>query len=174
MTARRRLRRSRRARRLAKVAKAKAKVKAKAKAVKAKAAKAAPVPRVRAETLLLDFARELGASMEAPDLAATIEQVAAADATGTPLVRALHEDLLREDEDKTARLALAWAREQVRLTFLDLLNRARAAGRLRADVDVETLAWLWLAACEALAHEPPGAVPDRVHALTSFLRGEER
>jgi hypothetical protein len=174
VTARRRLRRSRRVRRLAKVAKAKAKVNAKAKAVKAKVATVVPVPRARAETLLLDFARELGASTEVPDLAATIERVAAAYAEGMPLVRALHEDLLREDEDKTARLALAWAREQVRLAFLDLLQRARTAGRLRADVDVETLAWLWLAACEALAHEPPGAVPDRVHALAIFLRGGER
>jgi hypothetical protein len=29
----------------------------------------------------------------------------------------------------------------------------------------ETLAWLVLAACEALAYEPPSAAPDRVRLL---------
>jgi hypothetical protein len=144
-------------------------------AKRAKAAKATAVPRAKAETLLLELARQLSArTADTSDLAPISEWMAATYAPDAPLARALREDLLRKRDDKTARLALAWAREQVRLAFLELLQRARAARCLRADGDVETLAWLWLAACEALAHEPPGAVPDRIHALTAFLSGGER
>jgi hypothetical protein len=56
----------------------------------------------------------------------------------------------------------------------EVLQHARGAGLTRADADVEMLAWLWLAACEALAHEPATAVPDRVHALAAFLISGER
>ena len=127
--------------------------------------------RVTAETLLLDLARALADTTE---LVPTIERTAAAYAPDAALADALREDLGRRRDDKTGRLALAWAREQVRLALVDVLRRARADRRLRAGDDVETLAWLWLAACEALAYEPPGAVQDRVHALRAFLTGEER
>jgi hypothetical protein len=72
--------------------------------------------------------------------------------------------------DKARRLALAWAREQVRLAFAELLERATATGAARNDVTPGTLAWLVLAGCEALAFEAPDAVPDRLAALAAFIR----
>jgi hypothetical protein len=69
-----------------------------------------------------------------------------------------------------ARLALAWAREQVRLALAELLERAARAGAVRTDVPAETLAWLLQAAADALGHEPPEAVPDRLAALAAFIR----
>ncbi|HEY7648324.1 MAG TPA: hypothetical protein VID04_04905 [Methylomirabilota bacterium] len=72
--------------------------------------------------------------------------------------------------DKARRLALAWAREQVRLAFTEVLERATAAGAVRRDVPSGMLAWLVLAACEALAQEAPDAVPDRLAALAAFIR----
>ena len=71
---------------------------------------------------------------------------------------------------KARRLALAWAREQVRLAFTEVLERATAAGDARRDVPPGMLAWLVLAACEALAQEAPDAVPDRLAALAAFIR----
>lgn len=136
------------------------------------AASAVPTPRVSAETLLLALARALSTrAADTSDLAAIIDASAAAYAPDAPLALALREDLLSQRDDKTARLALAWAREQVRLALVEVLQGARASRRLRMDGDVETLAWLWLAACEALAYERAEAVPDRMHALTTFLTG---
>lgn len=88
-------------------------------------------------------------------------------APDAPLARALREDWIRDHDDKTATLAFAWAREQVRLALVDVLDRARVARAASSETD--TIAWLWLAACEALAHEPASAVSDRAHALATFL-----
>ena len=60
-------------------------------------------------------------------------------------------------------LALAWAREQVRLALEERLIRAPARGAAAADP--ATRAWLLLAAAESIAHEPPAAVADRLRAL---------
>ena len=126
-----------------------------------------------AERLLLALARDLAtrsaAVATAADVRALIESAFAAYGAETALAAALRDDWLRGRGDKTARLALGWAREQVRLALLDALVRARAARVLRRDGDLDTLAWLWLAACEALAHEVPAAAADRVHAFTAFL-----
>jgi hypothetical protein len=110
----------------------------------------------------------------AEDVHTAVDAIAAAYAPEGPLSLALREDSLHLHGDKTAELALAWAREQVRVAMVELLERARGARLVRADGDVETLAWLWRAACEALAHEPPTAVADRVHALAAFLTDGER
>lgn len=67
-------------------------------------------------------------------------------------------------------LALAWAREQVRVALADLLARAARAGLARRDLDAAALAWLVLAGAEALQHEPPDAVEDRLEALRSLIR----
>ncbi|HEV8142386.1 MAG TPA: hypothetical protein VGQ77_05980, partial [Methylomirabilota bacterium] len=77
--------------------------------------------RASAETLLLGLAREIAS------LAATLERRADVDtivvtlltayAPDAPLAIALREDWLRSRNDKTARLALAWAREQLRLAL---------------------------------------------------------
>jgi hypothetical protein len=127
---------------------------------------------------LLALARDVGARsaqlVQPRDVAAVVETVAGAYGPDAPLAMALREDWLRGRGDKAAQLALGWAREQVRLALLDVLQRARPARLVRTEGEVETLAWLWLVACEALAHEPASAVPDRVHALTAFLTGGER
>jgi hypothetical protein len=126
-----------------------------------------------AERLLLDVARVLtaraGTLASVADLHALIEAAFDAYGANTPLAAALRRDWLRGRDDKTARLALGWAREQVRLALVDGLARGRHAGLVHASGDLDTLAWLWLAACEALAHDVPGAAPDRVSALATFL-----
>ena len=139
----------------------------------APAGKRAPAARASAETLLLGVARDISMRAAALERAADIEAIVAAllsaYAPDAPLAKALREDWLRGRDDKTARLALAWAREQVRLALFEVLQRGRASRALRVTGDAETLAWLWLAACEALAHEPTAAVSDRAHALVAFL-----
>jgi hypothetical protein len=142
---------------------------------KARAGKVSPKTHItppvsRAETLLLALARDLSTREPAaaghPDLGKIVNALARAYAPDAPLAKALRKDWLKAHDDKTAVLAFAWAREQVRLALIDVLNRARGA---RAAADTDTTAWLWLAACEALAHEPPSAVSDRAHALAAFL-----
>jgi hypothetical protein len=136
--------------------------------------KVAPRPRApSAETLLLALARAVSERVAdrapAPDVAALVETLAAAYAPGAPLEAALRATPRPGAGDKSAELALGFAREQVRLAMLEVVESGRAAHLVRRDTDAETLAWLWLAACESLAHEPPPAVPDRVQALTAFL-----
>jgi hypothetical protein len=128
----------------------------------------------RAEMLLLDLARSVSAraaeASQMPDVTALAETIAAAYAPEAPLTEALRDTVA----DKTAQLALGWAREHVRLALMEIVESARAARVMRTDTDAETLAWLWLAACESLAHETPTAVADRVHALTAFLTARAR
>jgi hypothetical protein len=132
-----------------------------APSVKAAPPAAAPT----AEALLLALARDVTA--RTADVQTIVDVMATAYAPDAPLAAALREDWMHARADKTAGLALGWAREQVRLALVDVLQRARSR-------DPETLAWLWLAACEALAYEAATAVPDRVHALTAFLTAGTR
>ena len=124
--------------------------------------------------LLLDLARDMAQRVTSAgpkvDLDAIVAALATAYAPESRLATALRNDWLRGRGDKTARLALAWAREQVRLAVAEALQHVRAQRTLRVSGDVDTLAWLVLAACEALAHEPASAVSDRAHALVAFLR----
>lgn len=80
----------------------------------------------------------------------------------------------RRGGEKGRALALGWAREQVRLALGDVLERAAKMRAARSDIPTDTLAWLALAACEALAHEPAEAVPDRLAALMAFIRAPGR
>ena len=114
-----------------------------------------------AERRLLDLARELSA--RGADVSAALHLLAAAHAPDAPLPRAMAQARIRGGEDKTAGLALAWAREQVRLALEEILARAPRRGALGATV--ETRAWLLLAAAESIAHEPPAAAADRLRAL---------
>jgi hypothetical protein len=127
-----------------------------------------------AETLLLALAQSVSARagqiVHALDVMAVAETVATAYAPEAALTIALRASAT----DKTAQLALGWAREQMRLALREIVESARAARVMRGDTDADTLAWLWLAACESLAHETPTAVADRVHALTAFLTVRER
>jgi len=114
-----------------------------------------------AEKRLLGLAREI---VRLP-LAAALETLAAAWAPGGPLLYDVATAWTESRGNKTSALALAWAREQVRLSLQEIIEATPKDKRGRIDATPGTLAWVLLAACEALAHEPPSAVADRVHAL---------
>lgn len=94
---------------------------------------------------------------------AALRLLAAAYAPGAPLPRATAQGWLQSHGDKITVLALAWARERVRVALEELLARAPARGTLPGSA--ETRSWLILAACEAMALEPPAAAADRLRAL---------
>ncbi|HXD97004.1 MAG TPA: hypothetical protein VN646_10705 [Candidatus Acidoferrum sp.] len=118
---------------------------------------------MEAETRLLHLAGELAALPPAEAVPAALRALAAAYAPGGPLPRSMAQASLQSHRDKTAVLALAWARERVRLTLEEVLARTLARGALPGSA--ETRSWLILAACEAMALEPPSAVADRLRAL---------
>ncbi len=117
---------------------------------------------MEAETRLLELAGEL-ATLPPGAVPAALRDLAAAYAPGAPLPRAMARACLQSHGDKGAVLALAWARERVRLTLEELLARTPTRGALPGGA--ETRSWLILAACEAMALEPLSAVPDRLRAL---------
>jgi hypothetical protein len=80
----------------------------------------------------------------------------------------------RRATDKTRRLALAWAREQVRLAILEVLQRAAAAGVVRGDIGPDTLAWLVLVGTEALRQEPREAAADHARTLVELTLRDVR
>ena len=136
---------------------------------------AAMRPALTAENDLLDLARSLAdaARAHASDgkaMEVALLRLEAAFAGGGALPRRYFRSWLRTWSDKTATLALAWAREQVRRGVGEVLERERSQGRVRSDVSPETLSWLVLAASEAMAHEPLGASRDRISMLLEFLR----
>jgi hypothetical protein len=115
------------------------------------------------ELRLLGLARELTALAHSgrPAIEVLGEALGCISAGAVPRRRPL---------DKARRLALAWAREQARLALTEMLERAARSGSARHDVGASTLAWLMLAAGEALAREPAEAAADRVQAIVDFLR----
>lgn len=120
----------------------------------------APRP-TSAETHLLRLAREITGL----PLAAAIETLTAAWAPGAALPRDVAQAFLKSRGDKTAALALAWAREQVRLALEEIVAATPKPQRRRIEAGPDLLAWLLLAACESIAHEPPSAVVERVSAI---------
>jgi hypothetical protein len=133
-----------------------------------KARRPAPATPSEAERRLLALARELrGLGREA--LPGALRALAMAYAPDAPLSRAVARAFLATRGDKTGVLALAWAREQVRLALQELLEATPPGGRVAPP---EALAWLLLAGAEALAQEPASAVADRLRAL-SLLTGCE-
>ena len=129
------------------------------------AKRSVPATDNEAERRLLALAREL-AALGAEALPRAVDLLAGAYAPEAPLPRAVRHAWLAGRGDKTATLALAWAREQVRLALEERLIRAPALGAAAADP--ATRAWLLLAAAESIAHEPPAAVADRLRALLEF------
>jgi hypothetical protein len=122
---------------------------------------------MEAETRLLALAGEL-ARLPPPDaVAAALRALADAYAPGAPLPRAMAQAALASHGDKIALLALAWARERLRLTLEEVLARAPLRGPLPRDA--ATRSWLLLAACEAIALEPAGAAVDRLRALLEIV-----
>jgi hypothetical protein len=100
-----------------------------------------------------------------------IRALADAYAPDGALPRAVAQAWLQSRGDKTAALALAFARENLRLALEEVLARA-PRGALPGSA--ETRAWLVLAACEAIAQEPREAAADRRRALLELSghRGE--
>ena len=144
------------------------------KKVRARVAKKVRVPRpTTAELRLLALAQELaelarnGGGSQA--LSAALQKLAAAYGPTAPLPREVFRAWVQSRADKTATLALAWAREQVRLGLQEVVERTMKGARGRVDVDAETFAWFLLAGCEAIAQEPPSAVADRVRALLQLI-----
>jgi hypothetical protein len=118
---------------------------------------------MEAETRLLALAGELAALPLAGAVPGALRILAAAYAPGAPLPRAVAHASLASRGDKTAALALAWARERVRLTLEEVLARVPARGPLPGSP--ETRSRLILAASEAIALEPPAAGADRLRGL---------
>jgi len=129
---------------------------------------------------LLALARTLAAAststerFSGDDVIAALATIATAFQSGAALPRALAQARMEALADKTRALALAWAREQLRLVLGDVLDRATTAGAPRVGLPTDTLAWVLLAACEALADEPLQAAPDRLRALEEWLTGARR
>jgi len=119
----------------------------------ARATRSVPPKPSEAEQRLLALAREL-AALGVDPLPRAVDLLAGAYAPDAPLPRAMY------------RASLAWAREQVRMALEEILIGSRTGVGLTA----ETHAWVLLAACEALAHEPPSAVADRRRALAELTR----
>jgi hypothetical protein len=131
--------------------------------------KARPAARAtEAERRLLALARELGGFGGDP-LPRALRALAAAYAPDAPLPRAVARAFVASRDDKTAALALAYAREQVRLALQESVEVTPPSSRGRLSAPSETLAWLLLAGAEALALEPPSAVADRVRALAALI-----
>ena len=117
-------------------------------------------PPTRAETLLLTLAKDLASA----PLDRALRTIADAFAPGAELPREVFNAWIKTRREKTASLALSWAREQLRLSLEETIRHSPRA-RTTLGLAPDTLAWLLLAACEAIAHEPPSAVPDRVRAV---------
>jgi len=134
-----------------------------------RAVPATPPPPSEAERRLLALARELS-TLGIDPLPRALDLLAAAYGPGAPLPSAVRREWLAGRGNKTAVLALAWAREQVRLALEEILVATSAGARGALGVSSDLEAWIVLAACEALAHEPASAVPDRVRALAELTR----
>ena len=100
-----------------------------------------------------------------------LDMLATAFEADAPLPRALAHARNAALADSARALALAWAREQLRLSLGEILARATAVGDVRVTLPADSLAWLVLAGCEALADEPRGAAPDRLRLLADWLTG---
>jgi hypothetical protein len=118
---------------------------------------------MEAEILLLQLAGDLAALPPAGGVGAALRALATAYAPGAPMPRAMAQACLQAGPDKMAMLALGWARERLRLALEELLARTPARGALPGDA--QTRSWLILAACEAMALEPPSAGAARLRAL---------
>ena len=122
-----------------------------------------PAPPSEAETRLLGLAREVAAVPASAGIAAALRLLAESYAPEAPLPHALAQAWLRSRGDKTKALALAWAREQVRLALEEIIAREPDRGALGGNPDAR--AWVLLAAVEAIAQEPPAAAADRLRTL---------
>ena len=126
-----------------------------------------------AEAGLLELAGALAAPSisagERDGLARALALLEAAFEPGAALPRQLAKAWLRTRGDKTASLALGWAREQVRRALADVVRGLRRPGHRDEKVSADTAAWLLLAAAEGESHEVGGSVGDRLSMLCALL-----
>src|SRR5438105_2385224 len=109
------------------------------------------VPRpTRAETLLLALAKDLAGA----PLDGALRKLADAFAPSAELPREVYGAWIKSRREKTASLALSWAREQVRLSLEETIARS-PRGRPAVGLTPDMLAWLLLAACAACGRTPP-------------------
>ena len=152
--------------------KPRSKVERKARSRKVHAPRVKIPPPDPAELRLLELAQEVADLARKAEtsqaLAAPVLKLAAAFGPSATLPQEVFRAWVRSRNDKTAALALSWAREQVRLGLQEVVERTKGA-RSRVDVDAETLAWILLAGCEAIAQEPPSAGADRVRAMLQLI-----
>jgi hypothetical protein len=151
--------RARRRRRKASKARKTRKARTASKPKKRRVRLALPRP-TRAETLLLALAKDLAGT----PLDGALRRLADAFTPGADLPREVYGAWIKSRREKTTSLALSWAREQVRLSLEETIARSPRT-RPALGLAPDTLAWLLLAACEAIAHEPPSAVADRVRTV---------
>lgn len=109
----------------------------------------------------LALAREVGAVAAGPDPPSVrrdraLARIVAAFGDGGELAALLPAALHRARADEPLRLALAWVREQLRVSLEEILDAGVRAGVFRKDPEPAVLAWVLLAACEALLREAPG------------------
>ena len=135
------------------------------RARRAPAVSSDPTPAAsEAERSLLALAQALE-GVGADALPRAVRMLAAAYAPDAELPAAVHRAWLATRGDKTITLALAWAREQLRLSLQGVIEATPPSARGTLTLPADTLAWLLLAACESLAHEPPSAAADRLRLL---------
>ncbi|MGH7346938.1 MAG: hypothetical protein ACREK4_18665 [Candidatus Rokuibacteriota bacterium] len=106
----------------------------------------------------------LAKDVSALPLDGALRRIADAFTPGAELPREVFNAWIKARREKTASLALSWAREQLRLSLEETIARSPRA-RPVLGLTPDTLAWLLLAACEAIAYEPPSAVADRVRSV---------
>src|SRR3977135_1514742 len=117
-------------------------------------------PTTRAETLLLPLAKDLAGA----PLDGALRKLAAAFAPSADLPREIFGAWIKSRREKTASLALSWAREQLRLSLEETIARSPRV-RPAAVLTPQPSAWLLLPSCEASAHEPPSAIADRIRIV---------
>jgi hypothetical protein len=133
---------------------------------------AAPKPS-DAERHLLALAARLstvGAEGDPPvtPLGVTVKDLLGAHAADGALAEALIDARRVARADKRAALALAWAREQVRLAVEEVLAREAKAERLHPALPLDAVAWVLLVAAESLVHDPSGGALDRLDTLLAL------
>jgi hypothetical protein len=103
---------------------------------------------------------------------AALERLDPAERLHAALLLVTRDRALAAPEGRTAKmrvLALAWAREQLRVALEELVQHAAARGIARADLPADALAWLLLAGADALVFETAESAADRVQWLERLL-----
>jgi hypothetical protein len=113
------------------------------------------------EQRVLALAREVATIARTADDPRTrrdraLARLAEAFESDGPLAELLVAAWRRARTDESLTLSLAWGREQLRASLHEILEAGAAAGVMRKEPTPAELAWIVLAACEAVSREAPG------------------